>query len=75
MQLQINLSFLLVDPPPLQAVLKLSMAGTSKDLIFVGALAGNGSGFTPNAATPPGGTMLDLGLVVHIKTTVEKQPR
>ena len=53
---------MLVDPPPPQAVLKLSMAGTGKDLIFVGALAGNGSGFTPNAATPPGRTMLDLGL-------------
>ena len=64
MQSQINLPFVLVDPPPPQAVLKLAMAGTGKDLIFVGVLAGKGSGFTPNAATPPEGTMLDLGLVV-----------
>lgn len=42
-------------------ILKLSMAGTSKDFVFVGSLQGNGSSFAPDAATSPTGTLLDWG--------------
>jgi len=43
-------------------VLKLSIAGTGEDFIFVGDTAGNGSSFVANGATA-GGVLLDYGML------------
>ena len=42
-------------------MLKLSLAGTGRDYVFVGKQEGNGSSFVPNAATGPHGAVLDWG--------------
>ena len=45
-----------------QTILKLSMAGTGKDFVFVGSLQqGNGSSFVPDVATSPTGMLFDWG--------------
>lgn len=56
-------------------ILKLSMAGTGKDFIFVGsATAGNGSTFTPNAGTGSDGVLLDWGGLYASAVLADTQP-
>jgi hypothetical protein len=44
-----------------KTVLKLSLAGSGKDFLFVGGLRGNGSSFVPGATTDQTGVILDWG--------------
>lgn len=56
--------------------LKLSMAGTSKDFIFVGSTAaGNGSKFITNAATGADGVLLDWGHLYASAVLADTQPK
>ena len=56
-------------------ILKLSMAGTGKDFVFVGTAAdGNGSTFKPNAATGPHGMLLDWGGLYASAVLADTQP-